>query len=215
MMKKKKHRANSPDPAHADRSKNYNLKSSAVDTLANAEQGQVPEYSREELERYRSKKGIQVPEAAKVLFAKAWFAGAVCFFFFWGLGTYIGSMLDMLFILGVALGIVTDLLTNPVIRFIEPTNGANEKWVMWSGKGVVSLFCNILYAFVVITCVYLFYHLINTGLTAVFGGDTVLGVEPILFGVFCMGFDVLFLSVKHILRDMLHRKGSPKTVGHK
>lgn len=185
--------------------KNYNLKSDAVETLANADSEEVPEYSQEELDRYRSKKGIRAPEAAKILFIKAWFAGAVCFFFLWGLGTYVGNMLDMLFILGVALGVVTDLLTNNVIRFIEKSSGANDKWLMFTGKGIVTFFANIVYAFVIIAGVYILYNLINytiismTGLT-----DTVpLGVEPILFGVFCMGLDMLFIGIKHLVTGML------------
>lgn len=187
-----------------DIKKNYNLKSDAVEDLVNDE---TPEYSQEELEKYRSKKGLRLPEPVKVLAIKAWFAGAVCFFFLWGLGTYIGSMLDMLFILGVALGIVTDLLTNSVIRFIETTPGANDKYMMYPKKKTVYLFLNILHAMVIIVCVYLLYNGINYTITAISGNpDTVpLGVEPILFGVFCTAVDAAFIAGKRtvfsIFRD--------------
>lgn len=187
-----------------DIKKNYNLKSDAVEDLVNDE---TPEYSQEELEKYRSKKGLRLPEPVKVLAIKAWFAGAVCFFFLWGLGTYIGSMLDMLFILGVALGIVTDLLTNSVIRFIETTPGANDKYMMYPKKKTMYLFLNILHAMVIIVCVYLLYSGINYTITAISGNpDTVpLGVEPILFGVFCTAVDAAFIAVKRtvfsIFRD--------------
>lgn len=185
--------------------KNYNLKSDAVEELLDADSGEVPEYSQEELERYRGRKGFKIPGTVKVLFIKAWFAGAVCFFFLWGLGTYIGSMLDMLFIMGVALGIVTDLLTNNVIRFIEETEGDNDRWLMYHKKGAVSLFVNILYAFVIIICVYMIYNLINFAIISITGAvDTLpLGVEPVLFGVFCMAADLLFLGAKNLLRSIL------------
>ena len=88
--------------------KNYNLKSDAVDELVDAQAGEAPEYSEEELAKYRSGGKFRIPEAVKVLFLKAWFAGAVCYFILWGLGTYIYSLIDMLFVLGIALGIVTD-----------------------------------------------------------------------------------------------------------
>lgn len=184
---------------------NYNLKSDAVDALVNADSEDTPEYSQEELDKYRSRKGKGVPETIKVLFIKAWFAGAVCFFFLWGLGTYIGSMIDMLFVLGVALGLVTDLLTNNVIRFIEKTPGANDHWMMFSKKGTVTLFLNVIYAFVIVICVYSFYNLINYSITTIMGNpDTVpLGVEPILFGVFCLGFDMLFVTVKNVIRKIV------------
>lgn len=185
--------------------KNYNLKSDAVEELLDAESGEVPEYSQEELARYRGRKGLQIPGTVKVLFIKAWFAGAVCFFFLWGLGNYVGNLIDMLFIVGVALGIVTDLLTNNVIRFIEETEGDNDRWMMYHKKGAVSLFVNILYAFVIILSVYMLYNLINYAIISITGAvDTLpLGVEPILFGVFCMAVDLLFLGVKHLLSSIL------------
>lgn len=186
---------------------NYNLKSDAVDALVNADSGDAPEYTQEELDMYLSRKGKGIPETLKILFLKAWFAGAVCFFFLWGLGTYIGSMIDMLFILGIALGLVTDILLNNVIRFIEKTPGANDRWMMFPKKGMVSFFLNILYAFLIIFCVYSLYNLINVCITTITGNpDTVpLGVEPILFGIFCMGFDILFVTVKNVIRNVIEQ----------
>jgi len=189
----------------SNESSNYNLKSDAVDALVNADSEETPEFSQEELDQYRSRKGKGVPETVKILFIKAWFAGAICFFFLWGLGTYIGSMIDMLFILGIALGMATDLLVNNVIRFIEKTPGANDNWMMIPPKGVKSLFLNVLYAFVVIMFVYGLYNVINLAITTITGNsDTVpLGVEPILFGVFCMGFDILFVGMKNLMKDII------------
>lgn len=186
-------------------SSNYNLKSDAVDALVNADSEETPEFTQEELDQYRSRKGKGVPETVKILFIKAWFAGAICFFFLWGLGTYIGSMIDMLFILGIALGMATDLLVNNVIRFIEKTPGANNDWMMIPPKGVKSLFLNVLYAFVIVICVYGLYNVINLTIITITGNsETVpLGVEPILFGVFCMGFDILFVLMRNLLKDII------------
>ena len=60
------------------KNKNYDLKSEAVEKLLKAESGDVPEFSAEELKKYRSKGGIKIPNTVKVLFLKAWFPGAVC-----------------------------------------------------------------------------------------------------------------------------------------
>lgn len=193
--------------------KNYNLKSDAVDALANADSQDTPSYSREELEKYRSRKGIRIPDLVKVILIKAWFAGAVCYFFFWGLGSYITNMLDMLFVIGVANGIVTDILVNNTIRFFEATPAGNDKWLMFPKKGMVSFFLNILYSFLIIYCVYTLYNLINLAIaTATGNADTVpLGVEPILFGVFCMGFDMLFVLMKQLfLRIIEDAKASAR-----
>lgn len=187
--------------------KNYNLKSDAVEALANADTEEAPEYSQEELNQYRTRKGFKLSDTVKILLIKGWFAGAVCFFFLWGLGTYIGSMLDMLFVMGVALGIVTDLLTNNVIRFIEKTVGANDRWIMFAKKGMMSFFLNIIYSFVIVICVYWLYNVINGTIASVTGNPDMvaLGVEPFLFGAFCMGFDVLFVTIKQMIKKLLGR----------
>lgn len=186
--------------------KNYELKSDAVDKLLKAEKGEVPEFSQEELKKYRSKGGIKLPQPVKVILLKAWFAGAVCYFILWGLGMYIYSLIDMLFIMGIVLGMVTDLLTNNVIRFIEATPGENNKWLMFPNqKGMVSFFLNLVYALVLVACVYFLYSGINLMTVAIIGNaDTVpLGVEPILYGVFYMGFDLLFVGCKNLLKQII------------
>lgn len=197
--------------------KNYDLKSDAVEDLVNADSGSVPEFSQEELDKYRSRKGFRIPEAVKILFIKAWFAGAVCYFCLWGLGTYISALLDMLFVLGVALGLVTDLLVNNVIRFIEKTPGQYNRWLMITNKGVGGFLLNILYSLVILVCVYMLYNLINYTIVGITGAaDTVpLGVEPILFGIFCMGFDMLFIGMKRLLRGMIRDARNAVDAGKK
>ena len=185
--------------------KNYELKSEAVDRLLKAEKGEVPEFSQEELKKYRSKGGLKLPETLKVVLLKAWFAGAVCYFILWGLGTYIYSIIDMLFILGIVLGLATDLLTNNVIRFVEKTPGENDKWLLFPKKGMVSFFLNMVYAIVLVALVYGLYGVINSVLAVLLGlTDTVaLGVEPILFGVFTMGFDMLFIGCRNLMKNII------------
>ena len=97
--------------------KNYELKSEAIDKLLKAEAGDVPEFSEEELKKYRSKGRIKISDTAKVLLLKAWFAGAVCYFILWGLGMYLYSLIDMLFILGI-IG-ATPLMRNTANRLYE------------------------------------------------------------------------------------------------
>ena len=59
----------------------------------------------------------------------------------------------------------------------------------------------LLYAFPVLFVVVTVYSLINMGLAAVStGGDPLfLGVEPLLFGLFTMGADQLFIFLKQVL----------------
>ena len=199
MSKKKKNAA--PQPEEEKRASYYDLKTKAVDDLVNADESNSPEVSREELRKYKSGPRLKLADWVKLLLIKAWFAGAVCFFFFWGLGTYLGSMLDLLFVTGFALGVVTDLLTNPVLRFFEKTPGANSRWMMFPKKGLYTLFLNVPYGFVILALVYGLYTGINAAVAQITGNleTVVLGVEPVLFGVFCLGFDLLLIKVKHVI----------------
>lgn len=187
-----------------DASKYYELKTEAVEALLEAQEGKAPEYSKEELEKYRKKK-FQIPNWVKMLFIKAWFCGAVCFFFLWGLGTYVQGLVDMLFIVAVALGMVTDLLVNNSIRFFAEVPGGNDGWMMFPKKNMASFFLNILYFGLILMCVYTAYNVINYAIITVTGAvDTIpLGVEPVLFGLMCMGFDMLFIGLKHLLEQII------------
>ena len=180
----------------------YKLNTKAVDDLVTANKENSPEVPEEELKKYRSKSGIHLPAWLKAVLLKAWFAGAVCFFIFWGLGTYLPNMLDMLLVFGAALGIVTDLLLNNIFRFFEETPGDNDRWMLLPKRTNLNFFGNILYAYVLLLCVFMLYQIINGVIVAVTGAtDTVpLGVEPILFGIFYMGFDMLFIGMKHLLQ---------------
>ena len=62
-----------------------------------------------------------------------------------------------------------------------------------------------MYAFLVIFCVYTLYNMINVVLSAVFGTTDVvyLGVEPFLFGIFCMGFDMLFIWMRRLFGELV------------
>lgn len=184
---------------------NYSLNKKAVEDLVSASKENTPEYSEEELARYRKKGGLQLASWQKAMLLKLWFPGMVCFFFIWGLGIYIPSTLDLFFVTALAMGFVTDILENNIFRFIATTEGANDRWMMFPKKGYMSLVLNVLYAFVVMTLVYLLYNLINSTVVGITGNhDTVpFGVEPVTFGVFYCGFDMLFLRMKKLLKKIV------------
>lgn len=185
-------------------STNYELKSKAVDELLEAEAGQAPEYSQEELEKYRAKSKFQLPETLKILLIKGWFAGAVCFFFFWGLSTYV-AYLDLMFVTAIVMGMVTDILVNNVLRFMEKEKGDNDRWMMYPKKGMGSFVLNILHGFAVMFCIYWIYYGINSVVTVISGNESMLGVEPILFGVFYVVCDSLFIWIKRVLMALVRK----------
>lgn len=179
----------------------YKLHSEAVNDLATANEENSPKVSEEELRKYRSGGKFKLSETVKALLVKYWFNGAVCFFFFLGLGNYLRDLLDQLFVLGFAMGIITDILVNNVLRFIAKPEGGNDKWMMIPQKKLSSLFLNIGYAFVVLFFVYMFYNLLNTILQKL--GGSILSVEPLLFGLIYLGFDLLFIGMKKMMKNII------------
>lgn len=175
----------------------YKLHTKAVSDLVEADESNSPEVSREELNKYRSGPKIRLSDWVKAILIKMWFAGSVCFFIFWGLSYYIAARLDLLLVFGVALGIVTDILTNNILRNFAETPGENDRWMMFPQKRYITFFLNILYAFLLLVCTDCLYTLINLALVSL--GGNVLGVGPILFGVFYTAFDLLFIKLKRVL----------------
>ncbi len=210
-----KRKRNQPEKPEIEKESDYyQLKTDAVRDLVTADESNSPEVSQAELRKYKSGPKLQVADWVKLCFIKGWFAGAVCFFFLWGLGGYLADTLDALFVTGMALGIVTDLLTNNVLRFIAKTKGGNDRWMMCPQTGYISFPLNIIYSYVVLFLVILIYTGINTALVAITkapAGSVPLGVEPVLFGVFCLGVDLLLIQIKHWIVDLV-RGGAKKSV---
>ena len=197
---KKKRQEPAREPER-DAAEYYRLKKQAVEDLVTADESNSPAVSREELDKYRSRRHRKLPMWLKVALIKAWFYGSVCFFFIWGLGGYLADQLDLFFVTAIALGMVTDLLINTLFRYYAETDGANDRWMMIPRRGVAGFFLNIVYAFVVLALVVLVYNVINRLILSVtHETDTIpLGVGPILFGLFYMGIDTGLIALKHLL----------------
>lgn len=183
----------------------YDLNTDAVDALVGADEDNGEPVSQEELDRYRGKSKFPIPAWLKIAFIKFWFAGAVYYFIGFGLG--ITNLLDQIFVLGVAMGIVTDLLTNNVIRFLEETPGANDKWILVSLKGYGSFVLNLLFGFVIVIGVAGIYWLLEYAADVITADPASIhvGTEPVLFGIFCMLVDMLLLGIKHLLGRLICR----------
>ena len=183
------------------KNKNYTLKSDSVDRLVNAEKtgnAKGPAL-KDPGKAYRSNFLDKIPAPVKALFLKFWFVGAVCFFVFWGLS--FTDSLDAMVIMSVVLGVVADILVDNILRFIEVVPGENAKWMMFPQKRFWTFFANIIYAFLLFFCVRSFYVAINN-LGQIL--NFYLGVEPLLFGIFYMLFDILFVSMKRLMQTIIN-----------
>lgn len=183
------------------KTKNYNLKSDAVNRLADADKLKIPadQKLKDPAKKYRSGFLDKIPSPVKALFIKFWFYGAVCFFIFWGLS--FNDSLDAFVIMSVILGFITDIFINNILRFIEIVPTENAKWMMFPQKGFWTLPANIIYAFLVFFCVRSLYVAINN-VGEIF--DFYLGVEPILFGIFYILFDLLFIGIKRLTLTIIN-----------
>ncbi len=183
----------------------YQLNTRAIEDLVTADESNSPKVSEEELRKYRSGPKIRLRDGVKAALIKWWFAGAVCFFFFWGLGIMIPSLENQMIVLGIGLGLVTDLLVNNIFRYYAKTPGANDRWIMVQRKGVTGMAMNLLYAFILLGLVVITYDIINRIAVGVTGAaDTVpVGVEPILFGLLTMGWDLLLLQAREWIRRIV------------
>lgn len=183
----------------------YRLNTKSIDDLVNADADNSPEVPPEELKKYRSKSGIHLPTWLKVVLLKDWFAGATCFFVFIGLGLYVNSWLDMMVIFGISLGMVTDLLVNSILRFMAVVPGENDKWMLFPKRGVGAFLLNIVYGLVLLFLVDGVYELINALCYALGAAEygIPLRVEPVLFGLFYMGFDLAFVGCRNLMKRIL------------
>ena len=179
----------------------YKLKTDAVDRLVNAKD--APEVSEKELRKYTSKRKFHLPMWLKIVLVKFWFAGAVCYFFLWGLGIYLHG-LDLMVVLAIGLGLVTDLMVNRFLRNFEREKGENDKWMMVTVRKYWSVFLNVLYAGILLYCVFRTYYAANMLMGVDPNADSsqavdMLGVEPIIFGLLYLLYDILFIFVKRTL----------------
>lgn len=180
----------------------YQLHTGAVEKLVTASKENTPRYSKAELEKYRSgRRKWHLPEALKALLIKYWFYGAICFFVLMGLGMYLPNQWDMLFVMAVVMGMATDLIINRFLRFTEKLPGGNARWMMVTRRGMAGFLMNLAYAFLLVFLIVTVYGLLNSLLAAALG--TVLGVEPLGFGLAALGADMLCIGIKRMLMKIV------------
>ena len=176
----------------------YELKSDAVDELINANVTNTREISKKELNRYRRKSLLNMPDGLKYFLLKWWFAGVVCWFFMIGLESYIDS-LDMILIMGIATGLLWDLPVNIFIRMKAETKEYG-RYMMFPKTGIIAGLLNVLYGIALIALTAMTYTALNS-LLKDSGG--MIGVGPVLFGIFTAGWDWILLQCKRLGGGML------------
>lgn len=197
-MVQKKGQKKAPDKAAAEY---YDLKSSAVDELINANVTNTPEIDPRELKKYRSRRVKYFPDGLKFFLLKWWFAGVVCWFFMIGLGSYGIAALDMMIIMGVVTGLVWDLPVNIIIRMRTEKQDFG-RYMMFPKTGVAAGLLNVLFGLLLVYLTAQTYAAVAMGLKAT-GSDSILSVGPIFFGLFTAAWDWILLRFKKLGSNIL------------
>lgn len=149
----------------------------------------------------------RVPAWLKAVFIKWWFAGAVCYFVMWGIGL---QSLDGVVISGAVLGLVVEMLVNPLLRFMERGNKEYNPYMMFPFpfKAYWTFFTNILYYVLVIACVNGIYFGLNELINTINNTENAipLGVEPLVFGTFCVIVDMIFIGIKDLVVFLIKKR---------
>lgn len=206
MARDRKKTGREPDKTAAEY---YELKTGAVDDLINANVTNTPEVDKRELRKYRRKSIANIPEGLKYFLVKWWFAGVVCWFFMFGIGSGVDT-LDRILIMGIVTGLLWDLPVNIFIR-LKAEKKDYGRYMMFPKTGVIAGLLNALYGIVLIFLTAMTYTAVNSALQPAGGW---LGVGPILFGAFTAGWDWILLKCKKLAGGILadaKRKAAAQT----
>lgn len=156
-----------------------------------------------EFDPYKRDKLAFIPTWIKALFIKWWFAGAVCYFIVFGFGNSMTS-LDNLALTGVVLGLIVDVLVNPIFRMMESDRKEYNAYMMFPFpfKAFWTIITNIVYYLAVVYLVGLIYGAIGTYL---FPETNNFGVEPLLFATFTLIVDMAFIGIKDLIVYLVKR----------
>ncbi|MDE7181442.1 MAG: hypothetical protein K2O41_00230 [Clostridia bacterium] len=164
---------------------------------------------------YKVDKFSRIPTWIKALFVKFWFAGAVCYFIMFGLR--ISDRLDQLVLTGAVLGLIVDVLVNPLFRYMESDRKEYNAYMMFPFpfKAFWTFFTNLIYYVLVLVCVNYCYLGLNELINCIkHTSDTIhVGVEPLLFGVFTVACDMLFIGIKDGVVALIKKLKNKKKEG--
>lgn len=150
---------------------------------------------------YKIDRLSKVPTWLKAVFIKWWFAGAVCYFIMWGLS--IDSGFDRVVLCGMVLGLVVDILVNPLFKYMESDRREYDSYMMFPFpfKAYWTFFTNLIYYVFVMYFVNLAYGGLNELINFMSNttNSVYVGVEPLLFGTFCVIVDMAFIGIKDLI----------------
>lgn len=158
----------------------------------------------------------RVPVWIKAVFIKFWFAGAVCYFVMFGLSLYIAAD-DLFLFSGLILGLLTDFIVNPIFRMLESDDKEYNNYMMFPFPVKVywTFLTNLIYYIAVMFTVSYMYTGLNMLINVIAGTPDhtiAVGVEPLLYGAFCVIADMAFIGIKDLVVHLVKRAKKKKAL---
>ena len=156
--------------------------------------------SNKEFNPYRTDFLSRIPTFAKALFIKWWFAGMVCFFVNMGLGIYVATA-DLVVLDGIMLGLVVDVLVNPLFRFMESDKREYNDYMMFPFpfKAYWTFFTNVLYYVGLAVAVNFIYYFINEKMFT-------FNIEPLSWALIVLVVDMVFIGIKDLVVHLVKNR---------
>ncbi len=156
--------------------------------------------SDKEFNPYRTDFLARVPIFIKALFIKWWFAGVVCFFVNMGLGIYVATA-DLVILDGIFLGLVAEVLVNPLFRFMETDRREFNGYMMFPFpfKAYWTFFTNVLYYVAIAVAVNFIYFFINEFMFT-------LSIEPLSWALIVLIVDMILTGVKDFTVQLIKKR---------
>ncbi len=124
----------------------------------------------------------------------------VCFSSIWGLGTIISAPADLMLLDGIVLGLVADVLINPLFHFMETDRREYNNYMMFPFpfKAYWTFFTNVLYYIGVAVLVNFVYLFINEFMFT-------LHIEPMSWALIVLIVDMAFIGVKDLIVHLVKK----------
>jgi len=151
-----------------------------------------------ELNPYRIDRFDSIPICIRVNVVKWWCYAACYYLVGFGMPQLMYSVIDTMFTLGLVMGLVSALVIAFIVRGICVKEEVYNKYLAIKNNGPIRIIQHVLYSWILVTMVTMTYQIINTAIIAVMNLETgviTLAVEPIIFGVFVVIYDILFIKV--------------------
>lgn len=154
-----------------------------------------------EFNPYRTDFLSRIPTFLKAFFVKWWFAGVVCFFVNMGLGIYVAAP-DLVILDGIFLGLIAEVLVNPLFRFMETDKREYNDYMMFPFpfKAYWTFFTNVLYYTVVAVIVDVIYFYIGE---YIFKN---IAIAPITWALVVLAVDMIFIGIKDLVVHLVKKR---------